>query len=101
MPEQLDACRERGIKAVAVSAGYMKPAPREESVLGAMDRFAVVGFSAGVASLKEHRKIMGALKARNAALAQQLMQQHLAHGALPVEPAELVTMVASLAGRVG
>jgi DNA-binding GntR family transcriptional regulator len=32
------------------------------------------------ASLKEHRKIMAALKARNAALAQQLMQQHLAHG---------------------
>ncbi|WP_432833376.1 AmmeMemoRadiSam system radical SAM enzyme [Dactylosporangium sp. CA-092794] len=25
-----DACRERGIKAVAVSAGYMNPAPREE-----------------------------------------------------------------------
>jgi DNA-binding GntR family transcriptional regulator len=32
------------------------------------------------ASLKEHRKIMAALKARNAALAQQLMRQHLAHG---------------------
>jgi len=32
------------------------------------------------ASLKEHRKIMAALKARNATLAQQLMQQHLAHG---------------------
>ncbi|WP_372526737.1 GntR family transcriptional regulator [Piscinibacter sp.] len=32
------------------------------------------------ASLKEHRKIMAALKARNAALAQQLVQQHLAHG---------------------
>src|SRR5881275_2662280 len=32
------------------------------------------------ASLKEHRKLMTALKARNAALAQQLMQQHLAHG---------------------
>jgi DNA-binding GntR family transcriptional regulator len=32
------------------------------------------------ASLKEHRRIMAALKARNAALAQQLMQQHLAHG---------------------
>src|SRR5258706_5930723 len=25
-----DACRARGIKAVAVSAGYMNPAPREE-----------------------------------------------------------------------
>src|SRR5690606_13526948 len=25
-----DACRERGIKAVAVSAGFMNPAPREE-----------------------------------------------------------------------
>jgi pyruvate formate lyase activating enzyme len=25
-----DACRERGIRAVAVSAGYMNPAPREE-----------------------------------------------------------------------
>ncbi|WP_433081750.1 AmmeMemoRadiSam system radical SAM enzyme [Dactylosporangium sp. CA-052675] len=25
-----DACRERGIKSVAVSAGYMNPAPREE-----------------------------------------------------------------------
>ena len=32
------------------------------------------------ASLKEHRKIMSALKARNAPLAQQLMQQHMAHG---------------------
>jgi DNA-binding GntR family transcriptional regulator len=32
------------------------------------------------ASLKEHRKLMAALKARNASLAQQLMQQHLAHG---------------------
>jgi DNA-binding GntR family transcriptional regulator len=32
------------------------------------------------ASLKEHRRIMAALKARNAALAQQLMQQHLAQG---------------------
>ena len=32
------------------------------------------------ASLKEHRRIMAALKARNALLAQQLMQQHLAHG---------------------
>ena len=32
------------------------------------------------ASLKEHRRIMAALKARNATLAQQLMQQHLAHG---------------------
>jgi DNA-binding GntR family transcriptional regulator len=32
------------------------------------------------ASLKEHRKIMAALQSRNAALAQQLMQQHLAHG---------------------
>jgi DNA-binding GntR family transcriptional regulator len=32
------------------------------------------------ASLKEHRRIMAALKARNAPLAQQLMQQHLAHG---------------------
>ncbi|HEX6703626.1 MAG TPA: GntR family transcriptional regulator [Albitalea sp.] len=32
------------------------------------------------ASLKEHRKIMAALKARNAVLAQQLMQQHLALG---------------------
>jgi DNA-binding GntR family transcriptional regulator len=32
------------------------------------------------ASLKEHRKIMAALKSRNAALARQLMQQHLAHG---------------------
>jgi DNA-binding GntR family transcriptional regulator len=32
------------------------------------------------ASLKEHRKIMAALKARNAPLAQQLMQQHMAHG---------------------
>jgi DNA-binding GntR family transcriptional regulator len=32
------------------------------------------------ASLKEHRKIMAALKARNAPLAQQLVQQHLAHG---------------------
>ena len=32
------------------------------------------------ASLKEHRKIMAALKARNAPLAQQLMQQHFAQG---------------------
>jgi DNA-binding GntR family transcriptional regulator len=32
------------------------------------------------ASLKEHRRLMAALKARNAALAQQLMQQHLAQG---------------------
>jgi DNA-binding GntR family transcriptional regulator len=32
------------------------------------------------ASLKEHRRIMAALKARNAPLAQQLVQQHLAHG---------------------
>jgi DNA-binding GntR family transcriptional regulator len=32
------------------------------------------------ASLAEHRKIMAALKARDAALVQQLMQQHLAHG---------------------
>ncbi|HEV7913963.1 MAG TPA: GntR family transcriptional regulator [Albitalea sp.] len=32
------------------------------------------------ASLKEHRKIIAALKARNAPLVQQLMQQHLAHG---------------------
>jgi DNA-binding GntR family transcriptional regulator len=32
------------------------------------------------ASLKEHRKIMAALKARNATLAQELMQQHLASG---------------------
>lgn len=32
------------------------------------------------ASLKEHRKIMAALKARNAPLAQQLMAQHMAHG---------------------
>ncbi len=32
------------------------------------------------ASLKEHRRIMAALKARNAPLVQQLMQQHLAHG---------------------
>ncbi len=32
------------------------------------------------ASLKEHRKIMAALKARNPALVQQLMQQHLARG---------------------
>ena len=32
------------------------------------------------ASLKEHRKIMAALKARNAALVRELMQQHLAHG---------------------
>ena len=32
------------------------------------------------ASLKEHRRIMSALKARNAPLAQQLMRQHLAHG---------------------
>src|SRR5438128_1817617 len=32
------------------------------------------------ALLKEHRRIMAALKARNAPLAQQLMQQHLAHG---------------------
>ena len=32
------------------------------------------------ASLKEHRKIMAALKARNAPLAQQLLQQHMAHG---------------------
>ena len=32
------------------------------------------------ASLKEHRKIMAALKARNAPLVQQLMQQHLAKG---------------------
>ena len=32
------------------------------------------------ASLKEHRKIMAALKARNATLAQQLMQLHMAHG---------------------
>ena len=32
------------------------------------------------ASLKEHRKIMAALKARNAPLAQQLMQQHMANG---------------------
>jgi len=32
------------------------------------------------ASLKEHRKIMAALKARNAPLAQQLMQLHMAHG---------------------
>jgi DNA-binding GntR family transcriptional regulator len=32
------------------------------------------------ASLKEHRKIMAALKARNATLAQQLMELHLAHG---------------------
>jgi DNA-binding GntR family transcriptional regulator len=32
------------------------------------------------ASLKEHRKIMAALKSRNALLAQQLMQLHMAHG---------------------
>jgi DNA-binding GntR family transcriptional regulator len=32
------------------------------------------------ASLKEHRKIMAALKARNATLAQELMLQHLASG---------------------
>jgi DNA-binding GntR family transcriptional regulator len=32
------------------------------------------------ASLKEHRRILAALKSRNAALAQQLMQQHLASG---------------------
>ena len=32
------------------------------------------------ASLKEHRKIMAALKARNAPLAQQLMQLHMANG---------------------
>ena len=32
------------------------------------------------ASLKEHRKIMAALKARNAPLVQQLMQQHFASG---------------------
>ena len=32
------------------------------------------------ASLKEHRRIMAALKARNATLVQQLMQQHLAKG---------------------
>jgi DNA-binding GntR family transcriptional regulator len=32
------------------------------------------------ASLKEHRKIMAALRSRNATLAQQLMQQHLASG---------------------
>ena len=32
------------------------------------------------ASLREHRRIMSALKARNAPLAQQLMRQHLAHG---------------------
>jgi DNA-binding GntR family transcriptional regulator len=32
------------------------------------------------ASLKEHRKIMAALKTRNAPLAQQLMQLHMAHG---------------------
>jgi len=32
------------------------------------------------ASLKEHRKIMAALKARNAELVQQLMQQHLSKG---------------------
>jgi DNA-binding GntR family transcriptional regulator len=32
------------------------------------------------ASLKEHRRLMAALKARNAPLAQQLMQQHLAQG---------------------
>jgi DNA-binding GntR family transcriptional regulator len=32
------------------------------------------------ASLKEHRKIMVALKARNGELVQQLMQQHLAKG---------------------
>lgn len=32
------------------------------------------------ASLKEHRRLMAALKARNATLAQQLMQQHLAQG---------------------
>ena len=32
------------------------------------------------ASLKEHRRIMAALKARNAPLVQQLMQQHLVHG---------------------
>ncbi len=32
------------------------------------------------ASLKEHRKLMAALKARNAPLAQELMQKHLARG---------------------
>jgi DNA-binding GntR family transcriptional regulator len=32
------------------------------------------------ASLKEHRKIVAALKARDAALAQQLMQRHMAQG---------------------
>jgi len=32
------------------------------------------------ASLKEHRRIMAALKSRNAGLAQQLMQQHMASG---------------------
>jgi DNA-binding GntR family transcriptional regulator len=32
------------------------------------------------ASLKEHRRIMAALKARNAPLVQQLMQQHLVQG---------------------
>jgi DNA-binding GntR family transcriptional regulator len=32
------------------------------------------------ASLKEHRKIMAALKAHNAPLAQQLMELHMAHG---------------------
>lgn len=32
------------------------------------------------ASLREHRKIMAALKARNAPLVRELMQQHLAHG---------------------
>lgn len=32
------------------------------------------------ASLKEHRKIIAALKARNAPLVQQLVQQHLARG---------------------
>jgi DNA-binding GntR family transcriptional regulator len=33
-----------------------------------------------LASLKEHRRIMSALKARDAALVQQLMQQHLSSG---------------------
>jgi DNA-binding GntR family transcriptional regulator len=39
------------------------------------------------ASLKEHRRIMAALKARNAERVQQLMRQHFANGQLAASPA--------------
>jgi DNA-binding GntR family transcriptional regulator len=39
------------------------------------------------ASLKEHRRIMAAIKARNGERAQLLMQQHFANGKVAAAPA--------------